>query len=312
MPVVTTQTTGVFTGYDLGELRARVLRLLRVANPTRFSPTNASTDYDWVDDSINRGQDAFVRGTKCLRNYAIIELQNGKRNYRMPDDYLDLMTAYFYDSSLSNGYKELTVTTIEELNDDVSDWRVDTGTPGRIYLDRNYGSGQLFGLYPIPDTDGDSAVFNIDDGVVVEWVCPLYALNQDVGVIINADGVDEFILPSDTGVTVQIEPANKNLLLEYYRLPQEINVQGDDDSQKTEIPREYQQAICYYSAYDLLSNCVQDSAELKRAEQFFKLFEREIQMYKDRKKRPLSGHNLRARALVWNWTKNMTFYKEMA
>jgi hypothetical protein len=34
-------------------------------------------------------------------------------------------------------------------------------------------------------------------------------------------------------------------------------------------------------------------------------------MYVNKRKRSLSGRELRARPMVWNWQKNMTYYKEM-
>jgi hypothetical protein len=172
MAITITTTSGPFTGYTLAEMRALILRMLRVPDTTRFSPTKGTADYDWIDDALNRGQDDFVRATKCLRTYAILELEANQRVYRLPEDFLDLMAAYFYDSSLSDGYKELTLNTIEELNDEFSDWRTSTGTPSRIYIDRSYGSGQTVGFYPIPDTNGDVDVFSSEHGVAVEWVCP--------------------------------------------------------------------------------------------------------------------------------------------
>jgi len=211
MPDVTLENTGVFTGYTLAQLRALCLRMLRVSNTVRFSPTGGASDYDWIDDSLNRGQDEFVRRTNCLKTYAIIEMLANHRTYRLPDDFLDLMCAYFYDDTLSDGYTELTVKTIEELNDEISDWRTDTGTPKYFYIDRNYGAGVTFGLSPIPDTSGDAITFSSNYGVAVTWVCPLYTFNQDIGVIIRITGSDEWILPTQAGVSVEATPSNKNI-----------------------------------------------------------------------------------------------------
>ncbi len=308
MTITITTTSGPFTGYDLGELRALVLKMLRVANTTRFSPTAGTADYDWIDDAINRGQDDFVRATKCLRTYAVIELKSDQRVYRLPEDFLDLMAAYYYDSSSTDGYTELVVNTIEELNDEFSDWRTTTGTPSRIYVDRSYGSGQTFGLYKIPNTDGDTTVFSSEYGVGVQWVCPLYTYNQDYGVIVRMDGIDEYVLPTDGGVAVDVEASDGNLMLEYYRLPNTIQVQGGVTTQRSEIPREYQKAIVYYTVADLLSNNPEDSVEFKRAQQFQNLFEKEVATYINKRKRALSGRNLKARPAVWSWMQNMPFY----
>jgi hypothetical protein len=312
MATITTPTTGVFSGYTLGELRALVLRMLRVQDPTRFSATKASTDYDWVDDALNRAQEDFVRKTHCLRTYAILETKANFRTYRLPEDFLDLMAAYFYDSSLSDGYKELRITSIEELNDDVSDWRTSTGDPTRIYPDRNYGAGMTVGLYPIPASNGDSVTFSSDYGTAVTWVCPLYAFNQDVGVIIRLDGDDEWILPTQAGVSVDADVSDGNVLIEYFRLPQTLVARGDNTDQYSEIPREYQKALAYYASADLLSNNPADSAEFKRSQFLMAMFEKEVKTYIDRRKRPLYGRNLRAVPASWNWVKNMDFRREMA
>jgi hypothetical protein len=311
MPTVTTPSTGVFSGYTLGGLRALALRKLRVKDTTRHSPTGGAADYDWIDDAINRGQERFVRQTNCLRTYAIIELKSNFRTYRLPEDFIDLMAVYYYDSSLADGYKELKITSIEELNDDVSNWRTDTGTPARVYLDRNYGAGLTFGVYPIPESDGDSVAFSSDYGAAVTWVCPLYAFNQDVGVIVRIDGADEWILPTQAGVSVDVDVADKNLFIEYYRLPQVLVARGDNTDQYSEVPREYQEAITDFAAADLLSSNPEDSAEFKRSLYLQALFKNEVEAYKDRRKRPLSGRNLRATPAVWNWTKNMPWRKEV-
>jgi len=308
MPVYTTQTTGVFTGYTLENLRALTLKKLRVRDTSRYCSDSAADNYDWIDDALNRGQDAFVRQTKCLRSYAIVELLANHRTYRLPEDFLDLMAAYFYKSSLPNGYQELDICTIEDLNDDVSDWRNATGTPAKLYLDRNYGAGQLFGLYPIPDTDGDTTTFVSEYGSVVEWVCPLYTFNLDVGTIIRMTGADEWILPTDNGVTVDVTAEDGNMVIEYYRLPFEMGA-DNATTQRTEIPREYQESLAYYAASDLLSDNPEDSNEYKRSIDFLGKFNAEIKTYLDKKKKPLAGQKLQARPHVWGWQKNMSYYR---
>lgn len=311
MPTVTLTTTGVFSGYSLSDLRALVLRMLRVSNTVRYSPTSGTADYDWIDDALNRGQDDFVRQTKCLRTYAIVELRANQRTYRLPDDFLDLMAAYYYDSTLSDGYKELSVKTIEELNDDVSDWRTAKGEPARIYVDRQYGAGTVIGLNPIPKSSGDTVTFSSEYGSAVTWVCPLYTFNQDIGVIVRIDSPDEWILPTQAGVSVDADISDGNLFVEYYRLPQIITAQGSNADQYTEIPREYQKALAYYATSDLLSNNPADSIEYKKSMDYMTRFQNEVNMYVNKRKRSLSGRELRARPMVWNWQKNMTYYKEM-
>jgi len=306
-----TTETGVFVGYDLDGLRALTLRMLRVADPTRFSSTEAATDYGWIDDVINRGQEEFARRTKCLRSYALIELLAGHRTYRLPYDLQDIMAVYFYDSSFPDGYKELTITTIEEMNDEISDWRNKTGEPKRVYIDRNFGAGLILGINPMPENDGEVVGFSSPYGAAVTWICPLYKYNRDQGMIVKVSGIDEWFLPNQAGVSIDAPTGNRDIVVEYYRLPQILVEQGDDGTQKTEIPREYQRSLAYYAASDLLSNSPADSAEYKRSQYLMGLFEREVGIYINRRKRPMSGHNVRIKSHAWNWLPNMKHLAEL-
>jgi hypothetical protein len=310
---IVTQQTGQFSGYTLTELRALVLRMLRVKNTTNYSPTEGTADYDWIDDGLNRGQEDFVRKTKCLKSYAIVELKANYRTYRLPWDFLDLKAAYFYDSSLDGGYQELTITTAGKLTDDVGDWRTATGTPSSIYIDRIYGNTSMFGLYPIPDEDGGDIEFDSEYGAVVDWVCPTFTFSSEYGIIINMDDVDQYVMNTDTGVVADASTMNKNVLMEYYRFPQNLIVAteglGFSGAPYPEVPREYQKSLAYFAVSDLLQNNPEDSAEFKRAGSFEKRFKGEIKDYINLRKRPLAGQDLQRRAAVWNWTQNMPFRK---
>jgi hypothetical protein len=306
--------TGQFDGYTLTELRALVLRFLRTTDTTRYSPTAGTADYDWIDDGLNRGQEDFVRQTRCLRTYAIIELAANYRTYRLPWNFLDIMAAYFYTSETD--YKELNVNTIEQLNDDVSEWRTKTAAkPTDIYIDRLYGNQWMFGLYPTPNTDGQTITFDSEYGAVVQWVCPIFTFNSEYGVVIRMTDTDEFYLNTDLGVVGQVLSLTNNVFMEYYRLPEKLIINtenlGDQGTQYPEIPREYHKALAYYAAADLLENNPEDSMEFKRSMNYAKRFEREWNKYIDNRKRPLAGHNLRAKPMAWGWMQNMKFYKEL-
>lgn len=311
MGLATYTSEGSFTGYTLAELRALILRMLRVTDTTRYSPTAGTADYDWIDDVLNRGQDDFVRMTKCLHNYAIVELVADQRVYRLPDDFLDATAVYYYTSAETYGYKKLIVNSVSEMNDDIAGWRTETGTPERFYVERNYGQGKTFGLYPIPDASGDSLVFSQDYGVVVQWACPLYEFSQDVGTVIRFTGSDEYILTATTGGVVDASATEGNLLIEYKRLPKELITSSGYTTQITEVPKESQKALCYYAAADLLSDNPEDSAEFKRSQYYKKLYDEEIAKYINREKRPLAAHLLMAKPAVWNYQQNMTYYKEL-
>jgi len=312
---IRTQITGQFDGYTLTELRALTLRYLRTGNTTRYSSTKGTADYDWIDDALNRGQEDFVRRTKCLRTFAVIELLANYRTYRLPWNFIDFMAAYFYTSTTE--YKELIVTTIEELNDDVSEWRTTTGsTPSHIYIDRVYGNNWTFGLYPIPDTDGDTITFDSEYGAVVQWVCPIYTMNSEYGVVVRMTDTDEYYLNTDLGVVGQVQSATGNVWMEYYRLPEKLVLNtenlGDQGTQYPEIPREYHKALAYFAAADLLANNPEDSMEFKRSKKFAADFDKEVNTYIDKRKKPLAGQNLRAKSMSWGWVQNMQFYKDLA
>lgn len=308
-----TQQTGQFSGYQLSDLRSLVLRMLRVSDTSRYSVDADTDDYDWIDDALNRGQEDFVKATKCLRTYAVVELKANYRTYRLPWNFIDFMSAYFYDATLSDGYRELQVTTIEELNDEISNWRTKVDEPDKIYIDRVYGNNWMFGLYPIPNTDGDSITFSSEYGVTTQWVCPAYTYNSEYGVVVRMTGTDEFFLNTDAGVVGQVGEMNRNVWFEYYRLPEKLiditNNLGIQGTQYPEIPREYQKSLAYFAVSDLLRNNPEDSAEFKRSIEFEKRFYAEIESYIDKRKKPLAGHNLRAKAAVWTHMDNFAFYR---
>jgi hypothetical protein len=305
--------TGQFDGYTLTDLRALTLRFLRVLNTTRYSPTQGTADYDWIDDGLNRGQEDFVRRTRCLRTFAVIELVANYRTYRLPWNFIDFMSAYFYTSNTK--YVELDLTTVETLNDNVYQWRTAVGTPEAIYVDRIYGNNWTFGLYKIPDSDGETIVFDSEYGAVVQWVCPIYTMNSEYGVVVRMTDTDEFYLNTDMGVVGMAQVATGNVWMEYYRLPEKLIINtenlGDQGTSYPEIPREYHKCLAYFAAADLLSSNPEDSVEFKRSQTFAQRFKGEIDTYIDQRKRPLAGHNLRARPVVWNWQQNMQYMKEL-
>ena len=304
MATTTLQTAGVFNGYTLSELRALCLRILRQSDTSRYSPTAGTADYDWIDDALNRAQEDFVRRTLCLRTYAVIELKANYRTYRLPSDFLDLITAYFYTSSNPNGYYELNVRTIEELNQQASDWRTTTGDPTDIYIDRTYGQNWMVGLYPTPSADGDTITFDSEYGSVVQWVCPLYTYSSEYGVINRMTDTDEFFLNTDAGVVGKVNSMNRNIWIEYYRMPMMLTA----SSQYSEIPKEYQKALAYYAGFDLLQHNPEDSAEYKRAIGYEQRFNNEVNGFIKKRKSPLKSHHMMARAASWGWVGNMPWY----
>jgi hypothetical protein len=301
------QVTGdKFAGYTLSELRAMVLRKLRVTDTSRYSPTKGTSDYDWIDDVLNRAQINFAKRTKCIKGYAVIELKANYRAYRAPADFLDLDKAYFYDSSLTDGYEELLIKTTDWLSDEKIDWRTDTGTPDYIYADRIYGNQWVLGFAPIPESDGDTFEFDSEYGVLIDWVCPGYTFNREYGVFIRSDSSDQFFLNTDVGVIGKMEAMNKNVLIEYYRLPLVLEY----TEQYPDIPNEYQVSLVDDATSDLLQNNPEDSVEFKRSLLLEKKVDKEVDEYINKRKKFI-GHELQARSAVWAWQRNMPYYKDI-
>jgi hypothetical protein len=287
--------------YTLAEHRALTLRRLRASDTTRFCSTSETDNYDWIDDGIERAEEEFVRLTKCLRTWAIIQLKKNIRVYRLPEDFIDLMAAYFYKSTLTNGYKELAVTTPEKLNDEISDWRNATGTPSRIYVDRKHGKGDVLGVYTLPDTDGSAITFSNANASEVTWICPLYSERTDFGRVIRYGSADTYVLSSSDTELIDAEVSDGNILIEYYRMPH----------QRTEIPPESNRIISAFAAAELLSDLPEDSAEYKRSQLLFKEFNDGVQTYINRRKRPLAGQELRSKSAAWGWQRDFPYYKEL-
>jgi hypothetical protein len=173
----------------------------------------------------------------------------------------------------------------------------------------------MFGLYPIPDTDGDTITFDSEYGAVVQWVCPVYTFNQEYGVLVRMTDTDEFLLNTDSGVVGQVYAMNHNIWIEYYRLPEKLMtstiVTTENGSQYPEIPREYQLSLPDWAAGDLLENNPEDSAEFKRSVSLKAGFYEQINTFIGKRKKPIAGLNLQARPHVWNWQKNMPYRNQM-
>lgn len=301
--------TNTFSGYTLTQARAKILRKLRQSDTSRYSPTQGTADYDWIDDVLNVAQRRFATKSKCLRTYAIIQLKAGYRTYRAPEGFIDILAAYYYDSSNNDGYSELQIKTIAELNDEVSDWRTDTdATPTVIYVDRFYGTNAVIGVYPIPTGDGSTTFFTSSTGTQYDWACPLYAHSHDYGIILKADGTNKYILANtNESVVADLAPGSGNIVMEYYRLPMDLS----DGDQKLEIPYAYQDMVLDDAAKQLLEDNPEDSAEFKRANYLMQKGDKELAEYKKEMKQPLSGRDLKARTTVEGWVKNMDWRKEM-
>jgi hypothetical protein len=307
MPSTITQNT--FTGYTLSDARAKVLRKLRVNDTTRYSPTKGTADYDWIDDALNIAQRTFATRTKCIKTYAIIQVEANYRTYRAPSGFIDIASAYFYNDSYDGGYKQIQIKSIAELNNEVSDWMTATDEDVEaIYIDRFHGMDAALGLYPVPNTNGSSVFFTSNSGDEYEWACPLYEYSHDYGIIIKTNGDDKFILP-DTykRIVGDIDIGSGNVYLEYFRLPMDL-VESDQDM---EMPYAYQDMIIEEAVRELLENNPEDSVEFKRAAAIEQKQEKQFARYDQKMKTPNSGRILKAWTAVEGWQKNMNWRKDM-
>ena len=288
----------------LSDLRSLVLRRLRQTNTTRYSSDAGTANYDWVDDALNTGLKKFVRETKCLRSYAAYVPLEDHQVYRAPESFIDLKAAYYFDADVSDGYNELTIKSIGELNDESSDWRTDTGTPKYVYVDRRFGRRWFLGFVPIPDTTGTAVTFDTDYGVKLTEICNLTTFNEE---FIELPQTGEYYCPNST--TAPGKPftnIDKDILIEYYRLPRKL----DSSSQYPELPREYHEAIADYAAWELLRHNPEDSNEYKRAGGYLESFGTEIKSFMGKRKDvSLKGKEMSVRPAVHTWVRNMEFNK---
>ena len=307
MPSEITQNT--FTGYTLSDCRAKVLRKLRVNNTSRYSPTAGTADYDWIDDALNIAQRTFAVRTKCLKTYAIIQVEANYRTYRAPSGFIDISSAYFYNDAYEEGYKQLQIKSVAELNNEVSDWMTDTDEDVEaIYIDRHHGMDAALGLYPIPTVDGSTTFISSTSGDTYDWACPLYEFSHDYGIIIKTNGDDQFILPNtDKRIVGDTVVGSGNIYLEYFRLPMDL-VEAEQD---LEMPYAYQDMIIDEAVRELLENNPEDSVEFKRAASIEQKNEKQFARYDKDIKTPMTGRVLRAITNVEGYQKSMDWRKGM-
>lgn len=289
---------------NLTNLRSATLRKLRVGDTTRYAPSNAASTYTWIDASLNKGLKTFVRRTKCLRGYAAYVPIASYQFYRLPEGYIDFESAYYYDSSLSDGYRKLTPKTIQECDDEISDWRTATGDPKYIVLDRMFGRRWFFGLVPIPDTAGTTITWDTTYGSELTSICNLTTYQEE---FIELPQSGKYFCPdSQSSPGKPFENINLDVLIIYYRLPRQL----DTTSQYPEIPREYHESLADYAAFELLQDNPEDSTEYKRSMNYYARFESAIEEYTNSGRRKIWTKRRTATPAVWSWVQNMKFRNE--
>jgi len=290
--------------YTLTNLRALVLRKLRVTDTTRYAASNASDTYDWIDDALNRGLTTFVRKTKCLRGYAAYVPISSYQFYRLPESFIDLEAAYFYDGSLSDGYRTLTVKTTKELDDECSDWRTETGDPKYIVIDRLFGRRWFFGLVPIPSSSGTTITFDTTYGTELSDVCNLTTYSEEM---IEIPQTGNFFCPtSQNSPGKPFNNLNLDVLIVFYRLPRQL----DTTTQYPECPREYHAALADYACFELLQDNPEDSIEYKRSVGYYQRFMDAVNDYKGSGRRKMWADKRTATPAAWSWLNSMNWHTE--
>ena len=290
----------------LSDIRSLVLRRLRVTDTSRYSVDRSTADYDWFDDAINEGLKRFVRGTKCIRSYAIYIPISGYQVYRCPESFIDLKSAYYYDSSIEDGYRPLLIKTVGWLNNNVSDWRTKTGDPKYIYVDRMFARRWFFGLVPIPEKNGTTVDWDTDYGVELTDICSLTTYNEEF-VELPQSGL--FYCPnSQDSPGKPFDSINQDILIEHYRLPRKI----DTTTQYPELPREYHSCLADYAAWELLRHNPEDSAEFNRAGIYIMEFQNAIKEFNEKRKEDqLAGQDMGSLPPAQSWITNLSWYKKI-
>lgn len=165
MPELQTTTTGLFEGKTLTELEDGVLSKLGEPPQTFARYTQAE-----VRAQLNTALRAFCRVTRILKGFAIVQIKQGIREYKLPTGFIDFIDrrwpARFYAAD-GSGYRRLERTSENRLDNASGSWRDQVGTPVGIYVGGVYGNTRLVGIYPLPDADGVVYTADTDAGVVV-------------------------------------------------------------------------------------------------------------------------------------------------
>lgn len=147
----------------------------------------------YVVDKLNDRQNKFVYDSQCLRKVALLHMKADYHSFKLPSNCMDkgiIGKPKFYDST--DSYQDLDIKDSKWLDDNYPGWETaDSGVPMFVYEAPSYGSTQMLGVYPAPDTDGT-----------------LYSLSPGPGIIIGTD------FPGTTSNYSGVATGGSNLLLD--------------------------------------------------------------------------------------------------
>lgn len=165
MPELVTTTTGLYEGKTLTELENGVLAKLGEPEQSFVRYTQAE-----VRAHLNTALRNFCRVTRILKGFAIAQIKQGIREYKLPTGFIDFPDQRYparFRAADGTGYTRLERTSEQKLDHESGTWRDRTGTPAYLYKGGVYGNTRLFGLYPLPDADGDEYTGDSDAGIVI-------------------------------------------------------------------------------------------------------------------------------------------------
>ncbi len=141
-----------------------------------------------IIQSLNLGMNKFTLFTECLTMPVLVVAQNNIQNYQLPGCVLKINSGRYYFGSDRMSYQELCIKrSMKALQDEMVDFRGDTGTPA-YYMFPSYRGGLVqFGISLFPTTDG--ATFNAGNSGCVAfapgtaWPGSITGTNETAGLV---------------------------------------------------------------------------------------------------------------------------------
>lgn len=165
MPEYQTTTTGLYLGKTLTELENGVLQKLGEPAQTFNRYTQAE-----IQAHLNTALRKFCFDTRILRGFAIVQVKNDIREYKLPTGFIDFIDPRYpvrFRAADGSGYTRCERTSEVRLDAVSATWRDESGKPSKIFLGGVYGNTRLMGCYPLPDADGTAYDASQDTGIVV-------------------------------------------------------------------------------------------------------------------------------------------------
>jgi hypothetical protein len=170
------QTDGKFLGYDITALEKLVLWELGQVSGTTASYSRFPR---WLlRQKFTERQNQLAMISKCIKKLCLVPTRDGRRTYNLPQNCMDggILSAKFYTSATD--YVDLEIRSSEWLDENRPGWRVEDETDPEIcFMGPTIGNTQTISLHPVPDTNAESYIDNLDTGVYSGTGIPGASLN---------------------------------------------------------------------------------------------------------------------------------------